>query len=143
MKSRIIKKTKHWLLLILSAIMLIMLAACGANAPPDASGVAALDIGQGGTVFRFEVTDDTETVSAWNVHTDETMVGAALLEVGLIDGDVSDFGLFVLEVNGLASDFDENQSWWAFYIDGEMAFAGVDDTEIESDVVYAFVYTIG
>ena len=131
--------------LVLIAFMLVILVACGsaAQSPGSAAGGAAQDIGQGSVAFRFEVTDDTETVNVWNVHTDETTVGAALVEVDLISGDVSDFGLMVREVNGLVADFDANQAWWAFYIDGEMAMEGVDTTEIEPEKVYAFVYTIG
>ena len=101
------------------------------------------DIGEGSVVFRFEVTDNTDTVTAWNIRTEETTVGAALLEAGLVDGDVSAFGLFVTEVNGLTADYNADQSWWAFYIDGEMSITGVDTTDIEPDKVYAFVYTQG
>ena len=154
--------------LMLTAIMLAALTACGSEStsmepvvlPADVSElpeqadadsgatnenslITAQEIGQGSYIFRFEVFDGYGTVTAWNVHTDETTVGEALFSVGLIDGDVSDFGLFVKEVNGLTVDFDTDQSWWAFYIDGEMAMAGVDQTEIEAGKVYAFVYTIG
>ena len=131
-------------LLTLTAIMLIMLAACGAEEPPAMSASSlesAQDIGQGSRIFRFEVTDDTETVTVWNVHTDDTTVGEALLAIGLIDGDVSEFGLYVKKVDGLIADYDANQSWWAFFIDGEMAMTGVDFTDIEEGVTYAFVYT--
>jgi hypothetical protein len=100
------------------------------------------DIGQGSTVFRFEVKDNTGTVTAWNVHTDKTTVGDALLEVGLIDGDAFEFGLLVREVNGLVADFNANNAWWALYIDAEMAMIGVDSVEIEPGKVYLFAYTI-
>jgi len=106
--------------------------------PPTEDAYAA---GEGETVFRFEVTDDNGTVAVWNVHTDETTVGAALLEAGLIEGDMSDMGLMVKTVNGLRADFTEDGFWWAFYVDGEMAMAGVDSTDIEEGKVYAFVHT--
>ena len=108
---------------------------------PTHAHEGAQDIGEGETVFRFEVTDDNGEVSAWNVHTDETTVGAALLEVGLIAGDEADFGLMVTEVNGLTADFAADGAFWAFYIDGEFAMTGVDATNITPDTVYAFVYT--
>jgi len=87
------------------------------------------------------VTNDEGSLSVWNVSTDETTVGAALLSVGLIDGDDSEWGLMVTHVNGLRADFNEDDAWWAFYIDGEMAPAGVDATDIEEGVTYAFVFT--
>ena len=101
----------------------------------------ALDIGSGSTVFSFEATDDEGNVSTWNVHTNETTVGPALVAVGLIDGDVSDFGLMVMYVNGIRADFVEDEAWWALYIDDEMAMAGVNDIDIENGVTYKFIYT--
>ena len=142
-------------LLMIPLILFAMLTACGPEDEPeqmkdngnDASQTAdatpAQDIGQGGNMFVFEVTDDDGAVTVWNVHTDEATVGAALLDLGLIDGEVSMFGLYVKEVSGLIADYDVNQSWWAFYIDGEMAMAGVDSVNIENGKTYAFIYTIG
>ena len=130
------------------AVILILLAAitsfsgCSGNTGRNLpSSSPAQDIGEGNTVFRFEVTDDAQTVTSWNVHTNEMTVGAALLETGLISGDTSGFGLLVKEVNGITADYDVNQSWWAFYVDGEMAAAGVDSTDIEPGKTYAFIFT--
>ncbi|MDR2598790.1 MAG: DUF4430 domain-containing protein, partial [Oscillospiraceae bacterium] len=102
-----------------------------------------IEIGTGNTTFQFEAVDNNEETTIWFVSTNEETVGAALLEVGLIEGDVSAFGLFVSKVNGLVADWDVNQSWWAFYIDSEMSMYGVDDVEINVESVYAFIYTIG
>jgi len=99
------------------------------------------EIGEGSTVFLFEVTDDAGSVTSWFVNTNEATVGDALVGVGLIDGDVSDFGLMVHYVNGLRADFEEDGAWWAFYIDDEMAMIGVDSADIEEGVTYSFVYT--
>ena len=147
MKTRKTMEAKIALILVAIAL-LFTLTACeqaGRPAQPDApaaQGTYTLqEIGQGSTVFRFEVTNDEGSLSVWNVSTDETTVGAALLSVGLIDGDDSEWGLMVTHVNGLRADFNEDDAWWAFYIDGEMAPAGVDATDIEEGVTYAFVFT--
>jgi hypothetical protein len=152
------KKRKFRFMLSFASIALIavtMLIGCNGNTqsnnnndvttlPGTVTGEAAVqDIGQGSTVFRFEVTDDEDTLMVWNVHTDATTVGAALVELGLISGEESGFGLMVTEVNGVTADWDADQGFWAFFIDGEMASAGVDSTNIEPDTVYAFVYTKG
>lgn len=148
-------KTKIILLLLLIAIFTMSIAACGNDAVPaeqpyydtvqaeqlPEDSVVVQDIGIGETVFYFEVTDDDGIVSLWVVHTNHTTVGAALVEVGLISGDETDFGLMVTYVDGLRADFNEDGAWWAFYIDGEMAMTGVDATEIEAGVTYAFVFT--
>ena len=112
---------------------------------PEASSASiqsnAQSIGEGATVFLFEVTDSVGNVTSWNVNTNAETVGDALVEAELIEGDVSDFGLMVTHVNGLRADFMEDNAWWAFYIDGEMAMAGVDSINIEEGVTYAFIYT--
>jgi len=130
---------------VLLVLVILLGAACGgrAPAPGQVADGAFQAIGQGGTVFQFEVTDPDGAVAGWEVHTDEATVGAALFAVGLIAGIDSEWGLLVTEVNGIPADWDADQAFWAFYIDGEFALAGADDTEIEPGVTYAFVYTQG
>ena len=120
-------------------------AACGGpvSAPEVDPNAVLQPIGQGEMVFPFLVTGPDEAVSGWEVHTDEETVGAALLALGLIAGDVGQFGLMVTEVNGIVADWDANGSFWAFFIDGDFAMTGVDVTYIEPGVTYAFVYTAG
>jgi hypothetical protein len=124
-----------------SVALIVMLSGCGGGTEPSGSPDTAENIGQGGTVFRFEVTDDAGAVTAWNVHTDETTVGAALSETGLISGDMFDgFGLMVKKVGGLTADYDADGSWWEFFIDGEPSLEGVSSVGIDPEVTYAFVY---
>ncbi len=145
---------KKWITRYLLPLALVVLVAVtaltgcdgkqdgGSSQPPASSQqVQATDIGEGQTVFTFQVTDNTQKVSAWNVHTDKTTVGAALAELGLIKGDTSEFGLMVTEVNGLTADYNADKAYWAFFIDGQYAQTGVDSTNIEAGKVYAFVYT--
>ena len=145
---------KTTIILILVTVLLFA-SACGAtNNAPDQQNREAADtanaadtqnspqnIGEGQVVFLFEVTDGEGKITSWNVHTNETTVGAALVELGMIEGAVSDFGMMVSYVNGIRADFVEDGAWWAFYIDGEMAMVGVDSTDIETGVTYAFIYT--
>lgn len=151
--------------------MLVVLAACGSEAPVTSEPppqeeiqqdqtpleqqpheqestttaendlAAAQDIGQGATVFNFQMFDGEGNVLSWNVHTDETTVGAALVEVGLIEGETSDFGLMVSHVNGIRADFVEDDAYWAFFVDDDFAMVGVDATDIEEGVTYKFIYT--
>ena len=101
------------------------------------------NIGVGELSFLFEVVNDEDMSYFWVVHTNKPTVGEALLELDLIRGDESDFGFFVYEINGLVADFDNDGTFWAFFIDGEFAMTGVMDTEIEPDTIYGFVFTEG
>lgn len=100
-------------------------------------------IGEGQTVFTFNVKDKDGAVTSFEVHTDEKTVGAALLKVELVAGDESEYGLYVKTVNGITADYDKDQSWWGFFIDGEMAATGVDGADIEEGKVYSMEYQVG
>ena len=76
-----------------------------------------------------------------DVLTDETTVGAAMLANELIAGDEGEYGLYVKVVNGITADYDVDQSYWAFYIDGEYAMSGIDCTDITEGSVYLLEYT--
>ena len=100
-------------------------------------------LGEGATVFQFSVTDMEGTEARYEIHTDKQFVGEALLELGLIEGEDSQYGLYVTTVNGINADWDKDQTYWAFYINGEYAMTGVDATEITEADSYSFVLTKG
>ena len=95
-------------------------------------------LGQGETVFGFVVVDKDGKETKFEIHTDKTTVGDALLEVKLIEGEDGPYGLYVKSVNGITADYDVDQTYWAFYINGEMAMTGVDATNVEAGATYSF-----
>lgn len=106
----------------------------------DAVYTADTVMGEGNTTFYFEVKVGTHSVT-FTVNTDETIVGKALLNNGIIAGDDGPYGLYVKTVNGIYADYDVNSTYWGFYQDGEYAMNGVDKTEIESGAHYEMVYS--
>ncbi len=113
-------------LLMLSVIM----TACGAK--DDA------DIGGQEKSFDFTVIYQDGEEEGFDIVTDKRTVGEALLEEGLIDGEEGAYGLYVKTVNGVTLDYNTDGKYWAFYVDGEYAAAGVDATEIEEGCEYSF-----
>ena len=69
-------------------------------------------------------------------------LGAFLEAQGLIGSEGADPGMFHT-VDGEKADWNENQSYWAFYLGDDYAMTGIYDTEIEAGTVYKLVYTIG
>ncbi|MDY4489862.1 MAG: DUF4430 domain-containing protein [Candidatus Faecousia sp.] len=119
---------------VLIAVMALMAAGCGSkSAETTAPGVS----------FTFVVTDLEGNESTFDITTSKATVGEALLDEGLIVGEDSEFGLYVTSVNGMAADWDNDQTYWAFYIDGEYATTGVDATEVTEGATYSFVLTKG
>ena len=76
--------------------------------------------------------------ASFEIHTDKTIVGEALLDLELIEGDMGDFGLYVKTVNGITADYDTDGTYWAFYVNGEYAMTGVDMTDIVDGDTYSF-----
>ncbi len=95
-------------------------------------------LGEGNTVFMFTVVDKDGSETPFEIHTDKETVGAALLELELIAGDESEYGLYVKTVNGITADYDKDGTYWAFYINGEYAVTGVDATAITEGDDYSF-----
>ena len=95
-------------------------------------------LGEGKTQFNFTVVDKDGKETAFEIHTDKATVGEALLELGLIEGEEGAYGLYVKKVNGITADYDVDQTYWAFYVNGEYGMTGVDVTNIEAGATYSF-----
>lgn len=95
-------------------------------------------LGDGQTVFTFNVTDADGNETNFEIHTDKETVGDALLELDLIAGEDSEYGLYVKTVNGITADYDKDQTYWAFYVNGEYAQTGVDSTNVTAGDTYSF-----
>ncbi len=151
------KFSKKLLSLILSMMLIVAMALCttacgGKKSTTEDSQVKTESstnekagtsddsnvLGEGNTEFTCTVVDKEGNETVFEIHTDKTTVGEALLEVGLIDGDVEDYGLYVKEVNGITADYDVDGTYWAFYINDEYASTGVDSTNITEGDNYSF-----
>ena len=97
---------------------------------------AELGVGEKTLTLELRVEDRTLT---FTVHTDQETVGQALVEQGLIAGEMGTYGLYIKTVNGMLADYDVDGSYWAFYINGEYAMTGVDSTHISEQDIYALV----
>ena len=143
------KRMKKALSCILCIVLIVAMAlcttACNGNTKKQAAqenGVAVMTngavLGEGGNQFTFTVVDKDGNEVTGEIHTDETMVGEALMKLGVIEGEEGQYGLYVKRVNGILADFDVDGTYWAFYINGEYAMTGVDVTEITAGSSYAF-----
>ena len=70
------------------------------------------------------------TAYHYTVHTDEETVGAALVALGLIDGEEGSYGLYVTTVLGSTLDYDTDGYWWALSENGTDASVGVDSLPV-------------
>ena len=157
-----VRNMKKWLSFILCVALIAAFAlttvGCTDNTPeaPETSGNATVTTAEGGTVpetpdqstptvkgegatvFYFNVVDKDGNETKFEIHTDKTIVGEALLELGLIEGEEGDYGLYVKKVNGITADYNVDGTYWAFYVGDDYGMTGVDLTEIEAGATYAF-----
>ncbi len=90
------------------------------------------------TSFTVEVTDLDGNVTTQELISDKATIGEALQEKGILEGEEGPYGLYIKAVNGIELDWDTHQKYWAFYVDGEYALAGADQTELIEGAVYSF-----
>jgi hypothetical protein len=137
-------KTNKLSLAVALLLAVVILASCTANEVTgvwaDATYKEDTVLGEGEVALTVEVTAEDKTV-VFTVKTDKTTVGEALLELGLIDGEVGAYGLYVKVVNGIVADYDIDGSYWAFYIGDDYSMTGVDTTPIEEGATYRLVHT--
>lgn len=101
------------------------------------------ELGSGEKTIYFQVTDKAGQTTSYTIHTDAETVGEALLENELIEGEESEYGLYVTTVGGETLDWDTDGMYWAFYENGEYAMTGVDATAITDGASYALAATAG
>ena len=136
------KKITSLLLCMMLIVAMALTAGCGEKKQENNSSagqeVSVNKLGEGKTQFNFTVVDKDGKETAFDIHTDKTTVGDALLELGLIAGEEGAYGLYVKQVNGITADYDVDQTYWAFYVNGEYGMTGVDATDIEAGATYTF-----
>lgn len=97
------------------------------------------EFGNGSSTIYLEVKAGDDSIT-FTVKTDKEMLGEALLEHSLIDGEKGPYGLYVKQVNGITADYDVNGHYWSLEQDGEALLTGVDSTPVVDGAHYQFVY---
>ena len=152
---------KKLFVMLMAAVMVLTLASCAKTTPtekpteaptqapteaptekpteaPTEAGIPAKqEIGQGAKTFTMTVTDAEKNEYVLTIHTDKKTVGEALSEYEL--ADIADG--FLTAILGMEASWEKDKAYWAFYINGDFAMTGVNDTDIEDGGNYALVYT--
>lgn len=120
---------KFWSLILIAATIMITAAGCGKTG--DVSSNAASP-----KSFTLTVTDKQGAQENFDVTTEKKTVGEALQDEGLIEGTEGEYGLYITKVNGIEAIYENDGTYWAFYINGEYAVSGVDTTDVENGAQY-------
>ena len=137
------KKMKKTVSLILALVLAAALVACGAQTDTDTLWENALynedtELGEGAKTVKVKVEVGEKSV-VFTVKSDAEMLGDALMEHGLVDGDEGQYGLYVKKVNGIVADYDVDGHYWGFYKDGDYMMTGIDMTEFADGECFELV----
>ncbi len=129
------KKTKSIIIAVAVLLVLVLGALLAYNAlKPEAQA--------GGKTVTVVVVHGDGSEKSFTLRTDAENLRAACEEQELIAGEESDYGLYVLTVDGETAD-ESLQQWWCITKGGEEHFYGVDDTAIADGEQYEFTLTTG
>ena len=124
------------LVLVIGAIIAwVALRPGGAALTPAAEPAGGITIG-----FSVKHADGGE--KEFSITTTAENLRGALEQEDLIQGDESEYGLYVTAVDGEGTD-SAKQEWWCFTKGGDMLMTGVDDTMIADGEHYEAVFTVG
>ncbi len=104
------------------------------------------------TATRPDTVDGEKTITVTVVHKDgsekvfevtttEGKLAPALKAEGILPAEDGADGMYNT-VDGETADWDTDQSYWGFYIDGEYAVNGMNDTNITDGAQYRLEYTV-
>ena len=133
MKNNSIRKT---LSLVLVFVLIAALALTGCSGTPAETTESispaeeATVLGAGSKSFELTIVDKEGTEYEYLIHTDEEMVGFALIAHELIEGEEGPYGMYIKSVLGQKLDYETDKMYWSFYVGGEYAMTGVDQTPI-------------
>ena len=137
------KKTTALLSLFILASLMLSLVGCGINTAKlweNATYQTDTTVGEGENTFDITVRAGDKSILI-TVNTGETILGTALMNEGIISGEMGDYGIYIKAVNGISADYNMDKAYWAFYINGDYALTGVDTTTITEGETYELVYT--
>ena len=127
-------QTKRLTAICLVLVVVVLFTACSVDkvSPEgkwkDATYLSDEELGKGSKTVVVAVKAGENEIS-FTIHSDKTYLGEALLEHNLIEGEESEFGLYIKKVNGIVADYDVDKTYWGFYKNGEMMMVGVSAAE--------------
>ena len=99
---------------------------------------------EGSKAITIEIVNKAQESTVYELKTDAEFLRQAMDEAeGLTyDGSESEYGMMVSTVNGEIADYNVDQSYWGFYVNGEYCNYGIDTQPVYDGDAFQIVYTI-
>lgn len=98
-----------------------------------------MTFGEGKKTITLRVVADNTYVT-FTIHTDKETLAEALLENQIVEGEDGPYGLYIKKVNGIEADYDKDQHYWSFEIQGQAQVHGVSEAKISGGETFELVY---
>lgn len=100
---------------------------------------------KGAKEYTLEVVDDAGETTTYTGHTDQEFLRPALEELSeaedfTLEGDESEYGLYVKTINGVTADYETDGAYWALYVNDAFGNYGVDTQPVSDGDTYSFRY---
>lgn len=82
------------------------------------------------------------TTNTFTYKTSEEYLGKMLVAEGLVEDNQAEFGLYIMTVNGVTANGD-NQEWWCITKRGEEVMTGADQTPLADGDKYELTLKVG
>lgn len=98
---------------------------------------------QGAKSITIEVVDNNAASTIYDLHTDVEYLRQAMEQAeGLeFSGTESEYGMMVETVNGVTADWNVDQSYWGFYVNGDYCNYGIDTQPVVDGDAFKIVYS--
>lgn len=98
---------------------------------------------QGTKFITIEVIDNNAASTVYDVHTDAEYLRQAMEEADGLEfsGSESEYGMMVETVNGVTPDWNVDQSYWGFFVNGEYCNYGIDFQPVADGDVFQIIYS--
>lgn len=99
---------------------------------------------KGAKAVTIEVTDNNQQTTSYKVNTDAEYLSEVFDEIDdlVVEGTVSEYGLYIDTINGVTADYNVDGSYWAIYVNGEYGMYGADQQPVADGDTYGLVYTV-
>lgn len=98
---------------------------------------------QGAKSITIEVVDNNANSIMYDVHTDAEYLRQAMEETDGLEfsGSESEYGMMVETVNGVTADWNVDQSYWGFYVNGDYCNYGIDAQPVADGDAFQIIYS--
>ena len=95
-------------------------------------------LGSGAVEIDVSVVDKDGNETKFKISTDKKTLEEAVVDVNLVAGEESEFGLYIKTVNGLTLDYDTDGMFWAIYVNGQSSLVGAGEIDVVAGNQYTF-----